>query len=448
LIRKITSRFDLFLQPRLWWLLGVVWALFVLSYPFSIVLPVAWVALTTLVFFALADLLILFLPNNPVSIARSTGEKWSLGDKNKVTLKLVNNTVLPWRCQIIDELPVELQERKFYLYLFLKPLQQEECSYVVLPNKRGLYEFGVMRVILRTPLGILGRRVSAEADTKVAVYPSIVQMKKYGLHTVSKLARFYGVKRLRRIGMSYEFEQIKEYVIGDDIRHINWKATGKFGGGLKTNHFTEEKAQPVYVVLDKSRPMNLAFDGMTLLDYAVNAGLVIANTALYKGDRAGLISFSDRLGSAIRAENSPGQMKRIIDALYAEKYRTTEADYEFLFNAVKRISSGRSLLFLFTNFESITAMQRVLPVLRKMNKLHLLVVVFFTNAEIENYAYEPSQNLEEVYSRMVARQMVADKRQMSIELANHGIQSVVCQPSELSISVLNRYLELKAKGMI
>jgi uncharacterized protein (DUF58 family) len=93
-------------------------------------------------------------------------------------------------------------------------------------------------------------------------------------------------------------------------------------------------------------------------------------------------------------------------------------------------------------------MQRVLPVLRKLNKVHLLVVVFFTNAEVENYAYEPSEGLQEVYSRMVARQMVADKRQMSIELGNHGIQSVVCQPSELSIAVLNRYLELKAKGMV
>jgi uncharacterized protein (DUF58 family) len=448
MIRSFARRFDLYLQPRLWWLLSGVWAIFVLSYPFPTLFQAGQIALTVLAFMACADLLLLFIPRLPLSMSRSTGEKWSLGDKNRVLLQFKNNTALPWRCFIVDELPVQLQERNFYLRLYLGSQAREECSYTVHPLKRGLYEFGMLRVVLRTPLGIFGRRISAEANTKVAVYPSIIQMKKYGLHTISKLARFYGVKRLRRLGMSYEFEQIKEYVTGDDIRHINWKATGKFGGGLKTNHFTEEKAQPVYIVLDKSRPMNLAFDGMTLLDYAVNAGLVIANTALYKGDRAGLISFSDRLGSAVRAENSPGQLKRIIDALYAEKYRTTEADYEFLYNAVKRISSGRSLLFLFTNFESLSAMQRVLPVLRKLNKVHLLVVVFFTNAEVENYAYEPSEGLQEVYSRMVARQMVADKRQMSIELGNHGIQSVVCQPSELSIAVLNRYLELKAKGMV
>lgn len=247
--------------------------------------------------------------------------------------------------------------------------------------------------------------------------------------------------------MSYEFEQIKEYVQGDDIRHINWKATGKTKS-LKTNHFTEEKAQPVYVVIDKSRPMNMAFGGMTLLDYAVNAGAVVSNIALQKGDKAGLLTFSDRVGVALRADSSPGHMGRIMDALHAEKYRRTEADFEFVYNAMKRVSSGRSLMFLFTNFETLIAMQRVLPVLRKLNRHHLLVVIFFSNDEVEKYAYEPAEGLQEIYNRMVARQMVGDKRQMAVELANHGIQSIVCKPQDLTINTLNKYLELKAKGMI
>jgi uncharacterized protein (DUF58 family) len=194
--------------------------------------------------------------------------------------------------------------------------------------------------------------------------------------------------------------------------------------------------------------MNMAFGGMTLLDYAVNAGAVVANIALQKGDKAGLLTFSDRLGTALRADSSPGQMGRIMDALHAEKYRRTEADYEFVYNALKRVSQGRALLFLFTNFETLVAMQRVMSVLRKLNKHHLLVVVFFSNAEVEQFAFEPSGSLQEIYNRMVARQMVADKKQMAVELANHGIQSIVCKPEELTISTLNKYLELKAKGMI
>lgn len=447
MIRYLARRFDLYIQPRTWWLLAGVWALFVLGYPFPRMFDVAKITLTVLGFAAATDLLLLFLSGKPLDMHRQTGDKWSLGDHNRVKVTLKNRTPLVWRCLIIDELPVELQERRFSLRMTLGPFAEDEAEYTVKPLKRGLYEFGQLRVILRSPLGLLGRRVSSVEPAEVAVYPSIIQMKRYGLYTVNRLARFYGVKRMRRIGMSYEFEQIKDYVQGDDIRHINWKATGKTTA-LKTNHFIEERAQPVYMVIDKSRPMNLAFDGMTLLDYAINAGLVIGHVALQKGDRAGLITFSDRLGSGLRADNNPGQMKRIMDALYAEKYRSTEADYEFLYNAVKRVSSGRSLMFLFTNFESMYALQRALPVLRKLNSSHLLVVIFFTNAEVEEFAFSPATNLNGIYTRMVARQMVADKRQMAIELANHGIQSVVCRPSELTINTLNKYLELKASGRI
>jgi uncharacterized protein (DUF58 family) len=446
-MNKLAQRFDLYMQPRTWWLLSCVWVLFVMAYPFPFLLSVAQTALLLLSAAAVMDLLLLFIPSNPLELQRECSPKWSLGDDNIVVILLQNKSPLPWQCRIWDELPVELQERRFSLNASLGPYRSAEKHYTVKPLKRGLYSFGQIRVIISTPLGLLGRRVSKEQVQEVSVYPSFVQLRKYSLYTLQNIARFHGFKKVRRIGMSYEFEQIKEYVQGDDIRHINWKATGKTTS-LKTNHFTEEKAQPVYVLIDKSRPMNMAFGGMTLLDYAVNAGAVVANIALQKGDKAGLLTFSDRLGTALRADSSPGQMGRIMDALHAEKYRRTEADYEFVYNALKRVSQGRALLFLFTNFETLVAMQRVMSVLRKLNKHHLLVVVFFSNAEVEQFAFEPSGSLQEIYNRMVARQMVADKKQMAVELANHGIQSIVCKPEELTISTLNKYLELKAKGMI
>lgn len=447
MIRFLAARFDLFIQARAWWLIAALCALFVLAYPFSGLFPIAKISLTVFGFVAATDFVLLFLSGRPLTVHRHTGEKWSLGDENIVRLDFKNNAPMVWRCLVIDELPFELQERNFELKINLGPYEDDQLKYHVRPVKRGHYEFGMVRVIIRTPIGLFGRRLSTTEKTGVSVYPSIIQMKKYNLFTVNRLAKFYGVKRMRRIGMSYEFEQIKDYVQGDDIRHINWKATGR-SNGLKTNHFIEERAQPVYTIIDKSRPMNLAFDGLTLLDYAINASLIISNTALQKGDKAGLITFSDRLGSAVRADHAPGQLRRIMDSLYAEKYRSTEADYEFLYNAVKRITSSRSLLIMFSNFESSYALQRVLPILRKLNMQHLLVVVFFTNSEVEDYAYETSANMSEIYKRMVARQMVADKRQMAIELGNHGIQTVVCKPQELNISVLNKYIELKAKGMI
>jgi uncharacterized protein (DUF58 family) len=446
-MKKMLSRFDIYIANRTWWAFGFLFFVFVLAYPYPSVFGAAKIISIVCAIVAAVDFVILVLPNKIISAKRILNEKWSISDENTVRIEIKNNVSMFWYLTIIDELPVELQLRNFEIKSTVDANAFTEVEYKVKPMRRGLYHYGAIRIFVRTPLGFFSRRVSAEAEKSVAVYPSIFQMKKYSLLTISKIARFYGVKKMRRIGHSYEFEQIKDYVQGDDIRHVNWRATGR-ATNIKTNHFTEERAQPVYCLIDKSRSMNMAFDNLTLLDYSINAALVISNTALQKGDRAGLITFSDKVGTAIRADNSPGMLNRLLDSLYLQKYRSTEADYEFLYNAVKRVVNSRSLLFLFLNFESLYALQRVLPVLRKMNNNHLLVVIFFENEELEAFAFSNSLNLKEIYSRNVARQMVSDKRQMANELNNHGIQCIVSKPKDLSINSINKYLELKAKGLI
>lgn len=447
MIKKIFLRFDLFVTFRFYLLVSIFIVLFIAAYIFPFLHTiVALVGAAVLMFFA-AELVILFIPNRPLTAKRSFTSKWSLGDDNPVEVSVKNNTPLPWRVMFIDEVPVQLQERNFKMKRRLKPNRFIIFKYFVNPKNRGEYEYGAMRFFLYSFSGVFMRRCTIEEVGKAAVYPSIIQMKKYSLLTINKLARFYGVKKMRRIGQSYEFEQIMEYVPGDDTRHINWKATGKTGT-LKTNHYIEERAQPVYCVVDKSRLMNFAFNDMVLLDYAINASLVISNTALQKGDKCGLVTFSDRVGSAIRADDSPGQLNRILEALYAQKYRTCDADYEFLFNALQRVTNGRSLLILFTNFESMNALQRVMPILQKINNRHLLLTVIFTNKEVEEFAYQQSKDLREAYDRNIARNYIMEKKRMVSELKNRGIQTILTKPEELTINTLNKYLELKAKGLI
>lgn len=447
MIKKLILRFDLFITNRFYLLVTLFILLFVAAYLIpALYTPVVYLGAATLMFFVV-ELVLLFIPSNPLTAKRSMAEKWSLGDENPVEVTLKNNSPLPWKIMFIDELPVQLQERKFKMHKRLKPYKYSIFKYHVIPKNRGSYEYGAMRFFLISISGVFMRRYTVEEKKSVAVYPSIIQMKKYSLLTINKLARFYGVKKLRRIGQSYEFEQIMEYVPGDDTRHINWKATGKTGT-LKTNHYIEEKSQPVYCIIDKSRLMNFAFNEMVLLDYAINASLVISNTALQKGDKTGLVTFSDRIGSAIRADNNPGQLNRILESLYAQKYRTCDADFEFLFNALQRVTAGRSLLILFTNFESMNGLQRVLPILQKINNRHLLVTVIFNNKEIEDFAYSQSADLREAYDRNIARNYIMEKKRMVAELNNRGIQTILTRPEDLTINTLNKYLELKAKGLI
>ena len=157
-----------------------------------------------------------------------------------------------------------------------------------------------------------------------------------------------GNKRIRRIGQSMEFEQIKEYVGGDDIRTINWKATAR-KGSLMTNHYIDEKSQQVYCILDKGRLMKMPFNGLSLLDYAINSILLLQSVCLQKQDKVGLISFSKSIDTIIPAERKSGQSQLIMQALYKESTEFKEADFEMLYLQIRQRIKQRSLILMYSN---------------------------------------------------------------------------------------------------
>jgi len=194
--------------------------------------------------------------------------------------------------------------------------------------------------------------------------------------------------------------------------------------------------------------MKMPFEGLSLMDYAVNASLAISNIALKKYDRAGLITFSDKVGATVKADSKATQLTKILNALYAEEERQVEANYELLYYAARKLITGRSLILLYTNFESRFALERVLPVLRRINRTHLLVVIFFENTEIRAFIEEGAENIEDIYLQTVARKYLNEKAQMVQQLRQYGIQAVLTRPEDLSVNTVNKYLELKSRGLI
>ena len=194
--------------------------------------------------------------------------------------------------------------------------------------------------------------------------------------------------------------------------------------------------------------MQVQFEGLSMLDYSINSTLVFANIALRKGDKTGLITFSDKIGTQLPADKSGGQMRRIIEELYNQKTHYLEPNYELLYQSVRRTIKTRSLLVLFTNFETEFAMRRALPMLRRLNQKHVLVVVFFQNTDLQELAFQQAKNTKEIYQSTVAERMTSMKGRITQELQKNGIQTILTLPSELSINTINKYLELKAKGAI
>jgi len=448
--RKSTCMKALFLPPRFFQSAGVVIALLALSYGLPWLFWPAKIALG--LFLGLVGVEGFFLFRYPLSgfeATREMREKLSLGDDNLVRVQLHHPAQRTLSGVFVDELPKQLQERDFQIPFVLEAGENLVLEYYITPKTRGAYTFEKMHFFLNGPfLKLIQRRISLDYLQEAAVYPSILQMKKFELATLKNLATFYGIRKMRRIGHSYEFDQIKTYVRGDDYRGINWKATSRHNQ-LMVNHYEDERSQQVYCVLDMGRAMEQPFEGLTLLDYAINTSLVISNLALKKEDRVGLISFSENLRTNIPADKRPDQLRRLLEGLYRQKTGFLEANFDSLFQFVNRKISRRSLLMLFTNFESESALRRVMPLLRRLARKHLLVVVFFENTELlPSQDAKPAADLKQVYERGIMRNFVLQKQKMVRELKQHGIEAVLTPPEELSVRAINKYLELKARGKI
>lgn len=436
-----------FIHTRFFLFGGAIIFLLVLSYPFELLLPIALTSLLMLLLVTIADALMVFGPRVSLHASRTVSKMLSLGDDNPITITLRNNSSVKLTIAVLDELPEQFQIRNFKRERTLLPGQPDEFVYQLRPVSRGQYFFGVLHCFIRTRIGLVKRRITFPLTTMIPVYPSIIQMKRFELKSFLRTSLEYGVKRMQRIGHSYEFEHIKHYVAGDDYRSINWKATGR-RAQLMVNQYEDEKSQQVYCLLDKSRIMHMPFEGLSLLDYSVNASLVISNIVLQKQDKAGLLTFSDRIGTAIKAERSKQQLREILEALYNEEELPVEANYELMYVGARRFIKGRSLLFLFTNFESEYALQRVIPQLRNLNRQHLLVVVFFENTEISDFTRKPADSLEDIYAQITAEEHLYQKMQLVQRLKQYGIMSILTKPQHLTVNTINKYLELKARGLI
>lgn len=429
-----------------YFVVGIV-VLFVLAFVFPWLLGIAQVSFMILMILLLVDGLILFMHQKGVFCRREVPERLSNGDENPISIFIENNYSFTILLEIIDEIPFQFQKRDLLFHSSLKPQESQIIEYQLRPTKRGEYSFGAVNVYVKSPIRLLQGRFQFSQDKIVPVYPSFLQMRAYELMAISNRLTELGIKKIRRIGQSQEFEQIRQYVQGDDVRSINWKATAR-RSDLMVNAYQEEKSQNVYCLIDKGRVMQMPFDGLSLLDYAINATLIISNIAIYKQDKAGVITFSDKIGQVLLADKRAGQMTKVLDLLYKQKTRYLETDYEALYVHTKTHIRQRSLLLLYTNFETVNSMRRQLPYFRKLAKDHLLMVIFFENTALKTLLDKPANTTEEIYHKTIAEKYFYEKQQIVRELAQYGIQTLLTAPQNLTVNTVNKYLELKSRGMI
>ena len=436
-----------YIQPRFFYVGITIITLFILSYFFPVLFSMGQISIAVVLALVFVDILVVFTGKQRIEALRILPDKFSNGDQNSVEVQIRSNYPVTIYCTIIDEIPEQFQVRNFELRTILTPNTVESLKYNLRPTERGEYYFGSLNIYVSSVLGLVAKRFKVDSNVMIPTYPSFKQLKRFELLNINQNSTEYGIKKIRRIGHTMEFEQIKDYVLGDDIRTINWKATAK-KNALMVNQFQDEKSQPVYSLIDKGRVMKMPFDGLSLLDYAINATLVISSIVLKKHDKAGMLTFSKKVENMVVAQRRDSQMRLILESLYNVKTDFFESDFSRLYNNIKRQITQRSLILLYTNFETLNGLERQFPYLKAIAKSHLLVVIFFKNTELNSLIKNKAETIQEVYDKVIAEKFAFEKRLIVNELKKYGIYSILTTPENLTVDTINKYLEIKSRGII
>ena len=393
------------------------------------------------------ETVLIFQTKKAFDIDRKLPNKLSNGDPNLVIIKIKNHTKYDFQARVIEELPVLLQVRKWEREIVLKKEDKTEIKYFVEPKERGLYEWNDIHLFVQLKAySLVSRKEKFDLTQEIACYPSFDQFVNLPIKAmVNNLES--NEKVVRKIGQSLEFEQIKDYSSGDDYRHINWKASAK-RGNLMVNQYQDERSQDIYCAIDLGRTMKMPFNHQTLLDYAINGCLALSKTIIQMNDRAGLLGFSYNKTEFLPAKKDLKQFGKINDMLYNISTAFKESDFETLYKIVRINIKHRSLIVLFTNFDSVNAMHRSLQYLKALNRHHLLLVVFFENSEIADIVDEQALDIKEIYNKTIGHNMLMQNRLIVRELGKHGIKALLSKPEELSLNTINQYLDIKKKRLL
>ena len=398
----------MFLTRRFYIALVIVILLLGSGYVFAPFFVIGQWALFVLCLVVLADVYSLYRIRG-IRAFRQCADRFSNGDENEVSIRVESSYPHPVSLEIIDEIPFIFQKRDVDFQVKLGANEGKTVTYRLRPTHRGVYSFGHM-----------------------AISDNLTEL---------------GIKRIRRVGHHTEFEQIKEYVKGDDYRTINWKASAR-RHELMVNVYQDERSQQIYNVIDKGRVMQQAFCGMTLLDYAINASLVLSYVAMQKEDKAGLVTFDEHFDTFVPASKQSGYMQTLLESLYSQQTTFGETDFSALCVHLNKHVSKRSLLVLYTNFSSIGGMNRQLSYLKQLNRQHRLLVVFFEDVDLKEYIAQPAKDTEGYYRHVIAEKFAYEKRLIVSTLKQHGIYSLLTTPENLSIDVINKYLEMKSRQLL
>ncbi|GAB4118424.1 MAG: DUF58 domain-containing protein [Roseiflexaceae bacterium] len=408
-----------------------------------------WLALAYTIMVAVlvgVDYLLTTKPND-LEVERICDTRLSLGAENLVTLLIANRGQRSLDLLVRDEFPYQFPSDQAQLRGQVAGFGLLELRYHVRPLQRGDYTFGALNLRYPSFLKTFVRQARYPITAPIKVYPNVLDIRKYDLLARKGLLLELGLRAARIYGQGSEFERLREYNPDDEFRRINWKATARRGRPIAAEYETE-RSQYVISVIDSGRLMRPPIGDLAKLDYVINSSLLLSYVAVLKGDHVGMLTFADDVRTYLGPRRGKGQFYRMLEALYNVQFEQVEADYSRALSYLAARNKRRSLVVVFTDLVTLDAAKPLIAHMGRLARHHLPLCVTISDPNITDLAQQPPNHAPAVYQRAVAEMLLDERRVVLDTLQNSGVLTLDVPADQLSVSLINKYLELKGRGML
>lgn len=382
-----------------------------------------------------------------VQVSRSVSPRLSLGEEEPVTLHVRNHSRASLCFVISDSVPPGWEVDGLPVEVTVRPQQDASVTYHVTPRSRGRFTFGDLYARVTQAPGLSVRQVRIPAAEEVRIYPDLREVARYEVMARRSRLEDMGVHRSRLAGRGAEFERIRDYTPDDEYRQIDWKATARRNRPM-TRVYEVERSQNVFLVIDAGRMMAGRVGALSKVDYAVNAALMLAHVALKAGDRVGLMIVSDSVDAYLPLGKGAAQFRQCLELLYGVEARLCHVDYRGALEQIAIRCKRRSLVVFFTDLVDEDTSAELVSYLRLLRPTHLPLCVTLQDEQVVLASRRPTETATQMYQRTVALDLLTERRRVLDSLQRQGAVVLDSAPEELSVGVVNRYLELKYRQLL
>ncbi|MCI0460360.1 MAG: DUF58 domain-containing protein [Gemmataceae bacterium] len=382
-----------------------------------------------------------------VEVLRLAPDRLSVLREHAITIQVRNRARVALSVRLRDTWPVSFQGVPEELSGTVPAQGEVRWEYQVTPRARGQFSWGSISLRYRSLLGLWERQKVVVVPAEVRVYPNLPSLSRYHLLARADPLQTLGIRKVRMRGGAWEFESLRDYVQGDDVRLLDWKATARRRKPIVRNQ-EAERHQTLLLLVDCGRLMNADVDGVAKLDHAVNSALLLAHVALGRGDRVGLCTFSHKVHAWKAPRGGRGQIRLLTETLYDLRGDFTETDHGRCLRLVAARHPKRSLLIVLTDFVDAQTAAEMLAHLQLTARRHVVLFAALTDPFLTRAARCQPHTAQEGFRKTTAIELLRERREVLERLRQMGAHVLDVEPSDLTPPLVNRYLEITFRGLL